>query len=124
MERRPIFWSRGWPDPEVASYLRFDVVAVVDARQQWHPGGPRPLCHGQDWTETDPTRTTRPATVGGVVDDTEKRASSTWVEYDVTPAVSGNGPLPLSWWPSLRRVPSSSPVMALSPRSWSSRSRT
>ena len=62
--------------------------------------------------------------VGGVGDDTEKLASSTWVEYDVTPGVSGDGPLPLSCWPSLRTVPSASPVMALSPRSWSSRSRT
>src|SRR5215213_3924825 len=88
MARRPIFWSRGGPDPEVASYLRFDVVAVVDARQQWHPGGPRPLWHGQDWTETDPTRTTRPATVGGVVDDTEKLASSIWVSSTTSPPPS------------------------------------
>jgi hypothetical protein len=94
----------GGADPQVASYLRFPVFGVTAPVQRatlrlWvrDKGSTRdgPAIHATntDWTETDLTWTTRPAPQGGVLDDSEKLASSTWVEYDVTPAVRGDGPV-------------------------------
>jgi hypothetical protein len=94
----------GGADPDVVSYLRFDVSGVTAPVQRatlrlWvrengsTQNGPALYATDTDWTETDLTWTTRPAAIGGVLGDTEKLASSTWVEYDVTPAISGDGPI-------------------------------
>jgi acid phosphatase type 7 len=94
----------GGADPDVVSYLRFSVSGVTAPVQRatlrlWvrenggTRDGPALYATGTDWTEADLTWTTRPAAIGSVLDDTEKIASSTWVEYDVTPAVSGDGPI-------------------------------
>jgi hypothetical protein len=94
----------GGQDPDVASYLRFAVSGVSAPVQRatlrlWvrengsTRDGPALYATDTDWTETDLTWTTRPPATGGVLDDTEQLASSTWVEYDVTAAVSGDGPI-------------------------------
>ena len=94
----------GGADPDVVSYLRFDVSGVTAPVQRatlrlWvrengsTRDGPALYATDTDWTETDLTWTTQPAAIGGALDDTETLASSTWVEYDVTAAVSGDGPI-------------------------------
>ena len=94
----------GGADPEVASYLRFDVSGVSAPVQRatlrlWvrdkggTRDGPALYATDTDWTETALTWTTRPAAIGSVLDDTETLASSTWVDYDVTAAVRGDGPI-------------------------------
>jgi acid phosphatase type 7 len=94
----------GGTDPAVASYLRFDVSGVNAPVQRatlrlWvrdrggTQDGPAIFATDPDWSENGLTWTTRPPAIGGVLDDKEKLTSSTWVEYDVTPAVSGDGPI-------------------------------
>jgi hypothetical protein len=94
----------GGADPDVASYLRFRVSGVTAPVQRatlrlWvrdkgsTRDGPALYATNTDWTETDLTWTTRPPAIGGVLDDTEQLTSSTWVEYDVTPAVGDDGPI-------------------------------
>ena len=92
----------GGSDPVVASYLRF-TVSGVDAPVQratlrlWvraesgTQNGPEVRTTGTSWSETGLTWTNRPAPSGGVLDDKGKLTGSTWAEYDVTNAVSGNG---------------------------------
>ena len=46
---------------------------------------------GTSWSETGLTWSNRPAPTGGVLDDKGALAGSTWVEYNVTSAVTGNG---------------------------------
>ncbi|HEU0030104.1 MAG TPA: DNRLRE domain-containing protein [Kofleriaceae bacterium] len=43
------------------------------------------------WTESTVTWNTKPAISGGMLDDLDAVASGTWVEYDVTGGVTGNG---------------------------------
>ena len=94
----------GGQDPEVVSYLRFDVAGVTAPVQRatlrlWvrdkgsTQDGPAIYATDATWTETVLTWTTRPAPQGSALDDSGKLASSTWVEYDVTAAVSGDGPI-------------------------------
>jgi acid phosphatase type 7 len=94
----------GGADPDVVSYLRFSVSGVTAPVQRatlrlWvrdkggSHDGPAIYATGTEWTETDLTWTTRPAAIGSVLDDTEKLASGTWAEYDVTAAVNGDGPI-------------------------------
>jgi glycoprotein endo-alpha-1,2-mannosidase len=92
----------GGGDPDVISYLRF-TVSGVDAPVQratlrlWvqasagTQNGPEVRSTGTSWSETGITWTNRPAASGGVLDDKGKLAGSSWVEYDVTAAVKGNG---------------------------------
>jgi hypothetical protein len=95
---------KGGTASEVASYLRFDVSGVSAPVQRatlrlWvrDKGGSQdgPAVYATDaaWTETDLTWNTRPAPRGDVLADTGKVASNTWAEYDVTAAVSGDGPI-------------------------------
>ena len=80
----------GGTDPEVASYLRFDVSGVSAPVQRatlqlWvrDKGGSQdgPAVYATDaaWTETDLTWNTRPAPRGDVLADTGSLASNTWV---------------------------------------------
>ena len=49
--------------------------------------------YGTDWTglETAITWNNRPARTSGAIDDKGRIGSSTWVEYDVTSLVAGDG---------------------------------
>ena len=101
---KPELLVKGGTDPEVASYLRFDVSGVSAPVQRatlrlWvrdkggAQDGPAVSATDATWTETDLTWNTRPAPRGDVLADTGKVASNTWVEYDVTAAVRGDGPI-------------------------------
>jgi acid phosphatase type 7 len=92
----------GGADPDVASYLRFDLSGVTAPVQRatlrvWvqtdggSQNGPEVRVTGHSWSETELTWSNRPAPTGGVLDDKGALAGSTWVEYNVTSAVTGNG---------------------------------
>ena len=88
----------GGTDPNVVSYLRFDVSGVSGTVQSatlrlWvrdrgaTENGPEVRATGTNWSETGLTWSTRPAPSGGVLDDKGALTGGTWVEYDVTAAV-------------------------------------
>jgi len=90
----------GGSDPDVESYLRFDVSVVSGSIQ--HAvlrvfaynatiDGPAVYETGNGWVETGITWNTRPARTTGGIDDEGQIVAGTWVEYDVTSLVSGNG---------------------------------
>lgn len=91
----------GGTDPEVESFLRFTVVGIPGSIQTARlrvydttnasTNGPAVYATGTSWTETGITWRTRPARIGSVLDNKGSISTNTWVEYDVTAAVSGNG---------------------------------
>lgn len=94
----------GGAEPDAASYLRFDVAgvsapvkrAVLRLWVQPNGGsedGPEVYATGLDWSEASLTWGTRLAPQGGALDDKGKLAGGDWVAYDVTAAVSGDGPV-------------------------------
>jgi hypothetical protein len=90
-------------DTGKAAYLRFTVsglagtVHAAKLRLYVTNGtgnGPAVFRTGNTWTEKGTGSITwknRPAPTGAVLDDKGKVAASAWVEFDVTPAVTGNG---------------------------------
>jgi len=90
----------GGSDPGVESYLRFTVsglsgtIVSVTLRLFNTNGtvdGPAVYTTTSSWTETGITWNTRPARTSGPQDDKASIATSTWVEWDLTPFVTGNG---------------------------------
>jgi hypothetical protein len=90
----------GGSDPDVESNLRFGVSGVSGAVQRailrvyataGTVDGPAVYATDNDWTETGIIWTNRPARTTGAMDDKGLIATGTWVEYDVTSLVSGNG---------------------------------
>jgi hypothetical protein len=92
----------GGADPDVVSYLRFDLSGVTSPVQRatlrvWvqsdggSQNGPEVRSTGTSWSETGLTWSNRPAPTGGILDDKGALAGGTWVEYNVTSAVTGNG---------------------------------
>jgi hypothetical protein len=87
--------------PLRASYLRFSVPSlsgrVVGARLRLFTvddtsNGPRLYATGTSWSESSGvTWNTRPATQGSVLDDKGSVGVSSWVEFNVSAAVSGAG---------------------------------
>ncbi len=86
--------------PHRESYLRFAVSGVsgtvesAKLRMYAYDGsvnGPAVYPVGNGWTETGVTWNTRPAHTGGTTDDKAKIPTRSWVEYDVTPLVEGDG---------------------------------
>jgi hypothetical protein len=86
--------------PNAESYLRFSVtdiegtVASATLRlfvTNGSSNGPAVYSAGNDWTETGVTWDTKPPRSGDVLEDKAAVSSNTWVEYDVTSAVNGNG---------------------------------
>jgi hypothetical protein len=53
--------------------------------------GPALYATNNGWTETGLTWNTRPTLMGGAIDNKGAIAGNTWVEYDVTSLVNGNG---------------------------------
>ena len=86
--------------PATQSYLRFNVAGisgtVTSARVRLFvsdPSGDGPALYrtSSAWTETAVTWNTKPAATGGAFGDIGTATSGTWVEYNVTSAVTANG---------------------------------
>jgi hypothetical protein len=89
--------------PQVASYLRFDVRNVTERVRQARlrvfvatgggtVDGPAVYPVGNTWTEQKVAWASRPARTGSVpLSDTGALAAGSWVDFDVTAAVTGNG---------------------------------
>src|SRR6266508_4559015 len=85
----------------VESYLRFTVSGVTSSIQHaalrlyattnGTTNGPAIYAGDPNWTETGITWNTRPALTSGALDNKGAIATSSWVEYDVTSLVTGNG---------------------------------
>jgi hypothetical protein len=90
-------------DPGKAAYLRFNLAGVTGTVQSAKlrlyvtdgtNDGPAVFRTVNTWTEKgngSVTWKTRPAPVGSALDDKGKVSASGWVEFDVTPVVTGNG---------------------------------
>lgn len=90
----------GGSDPDVDTYLTFSVSGVSGpvqgARLRLYAGsgtanGPAVYTAPATWTETGITWATKPPRTSGAHDDKAAIAASSWVEWDVTPFVGGNG---------------------------------
>jgi acid phosphatase type 7 len=90
----------GGSDLDVESYLRFAVSdlagSVTSAKLRLYAytgtgNGPAAYSTGNTWSETGLTWSNRPARTSGPTDDKGAIAATSWVEYDVTSFVSGNG---------------------------------
>ena len=87
-------------DPDVESYLKFTVSGVLSPIQSAKlrvyaytgtANGPAVFTSGTAWSESTVTWSTRPAATSAATDDKGSIASNSWVEYDVSPFVTGNG---------------------------------
>ena len=92
--------ANGGTEPLVESFLRFTVsgapAGVTSAKLRLYAtngtvDGPAIYTTATAWTETAINWNTRPARTSGATDDKGAIPVNTWVEYDVTPFVSGNG---------------------------------
>ncbi|HLO27501.1 MAG TPA: DNRLRE domain-containing protein [Anaerolineales bacterium] len=91
----------GAPDPIEESYLRFTVSGVSGPIQSAKlrvflttdatNNGPAAYLAGNTWTESTLTWNNKPALLSGAMDNKAVLATNTWVEYDVTPSITGNG---------------------------------
>jgi hypothetical protein len=91
----------GAVDPDVESFLRFTVTGLLGTIQNAKlrvydttnasNNGPAVYATGTSWTETALTWKSRPARTGAELDNTGNISTNTWVEYDVTSQVNGNG---------------------------------
>jgi chitodextrinase len=90
----------GGSDPDVETYLRFTVGAVASPVQRavlrvyaysYTADGPEVYPTVISWSETTIAWTGRPVRTGGAIAQKGTIRSNSWVEYDVTPAVSGAG---------------------------------
>jgi hypothetical protein len=90
----------GGTDPLVETYLRFPVAnvsgSVTSARLRVYAtsgSSTKPSVHGTSnaWSEGGITWSNRPARTGSIATGQGPVAVNTWLEFDVTAAVSGNG---------------------------------
>jgi acid phosphatase type 7 len=91
----------GAPDPIEESYLRFTVGGVSGPIQNAKlrvfvstnatTNGPAVYLANNSWTESGMTWNTKPALLSGPSDNKGSLTTNTWVEYDVTPLLTGNG---------------------------------
>jgi chitodextrinase len=90
----------GAADPDVESYLRFDVTGlsgtVESAKLRVYAytdtnNGPAVFTTTNSWSETGITWSNRPGATSAAHDDKGAIVAGSWVEFDVTPFVSGNG---------------------------------
>jgi chitodextrinase len=96
----PTLRTDGGADPDVETYLRFEVSGVTgpiaSAKLRLRTGSDTadgPAVYRTDWTglETTITWNNRPARTSAATDDKARIGSSTWIEYDVKPLVAGDG---------------------------------
>ncbi len=94
--------------PASQSYLRFSLSGITapvrSAKLRLYAftatnNGPAAFAAGSGWTETGVTWNNRPATIGNALDHVATIASQTWVEYNVTSAITGNGTFDLALVP-------------------------
>lgn len=88
-------------DPDLESFIRFTVAGVSgpvqNARVRLYAttngtqNGPAIYATNPSWNETDITWNRRPARTSGAVDNKGVINPNSWVEYDVTSLVTGNG---------------------------------
>jgi hypothetical protein len=88
-------------DPNVETFLRFTVTGVTGAIQgatlrlyvtdDGTLNGPAVYATNDSWTETDITWNNRPTPVGGALDNKGWIPDNSWVDFDVTSLVKGNG---------------------------------
>jgi hypothetical protein len=91
----------GASDPDVESFIRFTVTglsgSIQNARLRVYDttnatiNGPAVYATGTSWTESGITWNTRPSRLSGALDNKGSISTSTWVEYDITAWVQGNG---------------------------------
>lgn len=89
----------GATDPDVESYVRFDVSGLAGSAQSatlrvyTTSSGARPIVYAtsSDWLERGINWSNRPARVGSPSDETGSVSSSRWIEWDVSEHVAGNG---------------------------------
>ena len=91
----------GGADPDIESYLRFNVSGVADgtvvaAKLRLSSltdtiDGPTLRSAGNTWTESTVNWSTRPTAGATVIDDREAIAANNSVEYNVKPLVGGDG---------------------------------
>jgi chitodextrinase len=91
-------------DPDAQTYLRFAVGAlsgpVTSAKLRLFTSngtanGPPAYATSSSWTETGLTWPARPAATSAGRDDKGAIGLAVWVEWDVTPFVTGDGPVSL-----------------------------
>jgi len=95
------FLVDGASDPDVESYIRFTVSGVSNTIQSAKlrlyvstngtANGPAIYGTTNRWPETGITWNTRPARTTGGMDNKSKLSTNTWVDYDVSPQITGNG---------------------------------
>ena len=88
-------------DGDIESFIRFTVTGVSGTVQSARlrlyvttngtRNGPAVYSTGTSWTETEITWNTRPVRTSNAVDNKDNISAGTWVEYDVTSLVTGNG---------------------------------
>ena len=91
----------GASNPDIESFIRFTVNGmtglVQSARLRVYvtsnssANGPAAYTANNSWTETGITWNNRPARTSGALDNKGSTSKSSWVEYNVTAAVTGNG---------------------------------
>jgi hypothetical protein len=91
----------GGDDPDIESFLRFAVTGVSDtvrhaqlrvyATTNGSDDGPAIYAADNSWTEDEITWNNRPARSSEAIDNKGRVEAETWVEYDVTSLVTGNG---------------------------------
>lgn len=95
-----MLWVDGDPATAYESYLRFTVSGVTGTVQSavlrlyavsGTVDGPAVYGAENGWTEAGITWNTRPATITGALDDEGAISSDTWIEYNVTTFITGDG---------------------------------
>jgi hypothetical protein len=96
----PTLRVNGGAEPDEQSVVRVTVAGItrpiIDAKLRVYAlsattQGPSLYRINSDWTEAVVTWSTRPALEGGVIDSVPAINANSWVEYDVTSAVTTNG---------------------------------
>jgi hypothetical protein len=89
----------GAGDPDVETYLRFTVTGVSGTVQSARlrlyatvrtTNGPLAYAASDNWSETGITWNNRPARISSATDNRGAIGANMWVEFDVTPLVTGN----------------------------------
>jgi glucose/arabinose dehydrogenase len=87
-------------NPDTDSYVRFRVAGlqgrITNAKLRLYAtsntvDGPAAMPTSNSWTENGITWTNKPAAAGGALADVGSITGGNWIEWDVTPAVTGAG---------------------------------